>query len=198
MSSSLNIVHQYPASASPPGFGTFLIKLGALAALALATWGVLAAGTAWEHERFTVVGRIHCDGRPAAGAQVKLYRLGTEPNLSRATAWGTVARDGRFDVRTLGFAEGAPAGKYAVTVAYEPPIIHGEDFVPGPNVLAPKLADPQTTPLVVEIRRATNDLGLLLLGTPQAPQPNSTSPRWNVLSDASQPPSESPSTSREL
>lgn len=198
MSSSLTFAEQHPTGASPPGFGAFLVKLGLLAAFALTMWGVLAAGTAWEHERFPVRGRIHCDGRPAAGATVKLYRLGAEPRLSRAAAWGTVAEDGRFDVKTLGLAEGAPAGKYAVTVAYEPLVIRGEDFVPGPHALAPELTDPRATPLVIEVLPETNDLGLLQLGTPHAPQPTSPSPRWTLSSGALLLPAHQPPVSGEL
>jgi hypothetical protein len=169
---------------APTGFGLFLAKLGGLAGLWAALWAILAASTALEHPRYPVAGRIHCDGRPAAGARVRLYPLDREPKLARATAWGTVADDGTFAVKTLGWADGAPAGNYAVTVAYQPPVVTGEDYRPGPQVVAAELTDPHSTLLAIEVLPEPNELGLLSLETPRAKEPLEMSHRWSALSSS--------------
>lgn len=150
------------------GFGRFLAYLAGLAALFLFLWAALAASTVLEHERFPVVGQVKLDGLPAAGARVALHRLDARQPIVRPAAWGSVAADGEFRVKTLGLADGAPAGKYAVTVTYEPPVVRGEDLVAGPHVVAAELADPLATPLVIEVLPQTNNLGLLPLVTPRA------------------------------
>jgi len=164
------------------GFPLLLAKLGGIFGLWFGLWAALAASSALEQPRFPIGGQIHCDGRPAAGAKVRLFPLDREPRLARAAAWGTVAGDGTFEVKTLGFAEGAPAGKYAVTVAYEPPMICGEDYQPGPQVLAAELTDPHTTPLAIEVLPEPNQLGLLALESPRAPRPIENNSRWSLLS----------------
>jgi hypothetical protein len=73
-------------AAAPSGFGTFLAKLSGLGLFGFTLWGILAASSALEHERFPVAGEILADGRPAAGAKVSLYRLEDESNLARAVA----------------------------------------------------------------------------------------------------------------
>ncbi|MDX1948291.1 MAG: hypothetical protein SFU86_23065 [Pirellulaceae bacterium] len=135
----------------------------------LALWGALAAGTLYEHPRFPVVGQVRLDGLPASGARVALHRLSADRTEPRAIAWGEVAADGRFELKMLGLAAGAPAGNYAVTVVYEPAVIRGEDYIAGPHVLAPELADPLATPLQIEVLPQANDLGMLALVTPRAP-----------------------------
>jgi hypothetical protein len=180
----MSFAKELEIAAAPTGFRRFLTKLAGLALLGTTHWGLLVASTALEHERFPVAGEVSVDGQPATGAQVRLYRLHDEPELARAVAWGTVKDDGRFSLKTLGWAEGAPVGKYAVTVAYEPPVIHGEDFLPGEHVLAESLADPRTTSLAVEVLAEPNHLGVLELKTPQARLELARDSRW-LLSQTS-------------
>jgi hypothetical protein len=65
-----------------------------------------------------------------------------------------------------------------VTVAWQPHTIQGEDYLPGPQVLAPELTDPRTTPLGIEVFPEPNHLGLLVLKTPSAPRPVLDNSRW--------------------
>ena len=177
----MSFVFKPAPAAAPSGFGTFLAKLSGLGLFGFALWGILAASTALEHERFPVAGEILVDGRPAAGAQVRLYRLHAGPDLARAVAWGRTDEHGAFDVKTLGWADGAPAGKYAVTVAYEPATIRGEEYLPGPHVLADELADPRTTSLVVEVLAEPNQLGVLDLDTPKTCIEIKRNSRWSLF-----------------
>jgi hypothetical protein len=167
-------------SAASLGFGTFLAKLTGLGLFGFSLWGILAASTVLEHERFPVAGEILVDGRPAAGAKVRLYRLQDEANLARAVAWGRTDEHGAFVVKTLGWADGVPEGKYAVTVAYEPATVRGEEYLPGPHVLAEELAHPRTTPLVVEVLAEPNQLGVLELETPKARLEIDRDSRWSL------------------
>ena len=140
--------------------------------------GGIVASTVLEHERFPVVGQVKLDGLPATGAQVALHRLEAQQPTVRPAAWASVAEDGVFRVKTLGLADGAPAGKYAVTVTYKPAVVRGEDYLAGPHVLAGELADPQATPLVIEVLPGANNLGLLPLETPRATSQLGLDSRW--------------------
>lgn len=176
----MSFVFESAPATAPSGFGTFLAKLSGLGLFGFSLWGILAASTALEHQRFPVAGEILVDGRPATGAKVSLYRLQDEADLARAVAWGRTDEHGAFDVKTLGWADGAPAGKYAVTVVYEPATIRGEEYLPGPHVLADELAHSHTTPLVVEVLAEPNQLGVLDLETPKAHLEINRDSRWSL------------------
>lgn len=108
---------------------------------------------------FPVVGAVTFDGVPAAGARLAFFRDGEKRPLTLATA--TVQADGRYRVRALGVTEGTSAGRYVVTIVWQPPTIRGEDFTAGENALPEEYSDPLRTPLAIEVRPELNDFGTL-------------------------------------
>jgi hypothetical protein len=111
---------------------------------------------------FPVSGRILWDGRPLPNAFVVLHPQGPQ-DLRAITARGQTDQDGNFRVTTYEAGDGAPAGAYAVTVAYHQLITTGGGYEPGPNVLPPKYASPQTTDLTVHVANGPNQLPPLTL-----------------------------------
>lgn len=108
--------------------------------------------------RKPVSGRVTVEGKPAAGAIVVLHPVaGTaaaEAERVRPTA--TCERDGSFVVGTWELADGVPAGRWKATVQWfvaesasaetDPETAHLDK-----DRLGGSYADPETTPLVIEV-----------------------------------------------
>jgi hypothetical protein len=104
---------------------------------------------------FPVEGQITLNGQPLAHAFVVLHPKGNgDPRLLPARA--QTDRNGNFQVTTYEAADGAAAGEYAVTIEHHPLIGNGNSFEPGPNVLPPKYASPETTDVTVSVAERPN------------------------------------------
>ncbi len=109
---------------------------------------------------FPAKGRVTLDGLPLGGAYVVLHPkdAATKGVKDVAQAHARSAPDGSFTLTTFATDDGAPAGEYAVTVVLNPVVKQGADYAAGPNVLPPKFARPETTPVKVRIDTADNEL----------------------------------------
>jgi hypothetical protein len=67
-----------------------------------------------------------------------------------------VLRDGSFALTTFDEADGAPAGDYAVTVQWRKLIRNGAEALPGPDIVPPDYARPETTPLKATVVEGEN------------------------------------------
>lgn len=106
---------------------------------------------------FPVTGLITQGGKPLAGAQVVFHPK--NPADSRTpVAQGRTDEAGKYQLTSYETNDGAAAGEYAVTVQYYPLIKNGESFSPGPNVLPPKLATPETTDLKATVAAAPTEV----------------------------------------
>ncbi len=104
-----------------------------------------------------VSGRVLYNGKPAEGAQVTFFPLDhKDPQKPRPGA--QVRRDGSFRLSTYASYDGAPPGRYAVTIIYRSPEKKENDENMGPDLLRGRYADPKTTPLAVEVKEGANDL----------------------------------------
>ena len=65
---------------------------------------------------------------------------------------------GRFQLTTYDANDGAAPGEYAVTVVRHLLIKEGESYSPGPNALAPRVATPETTDILVKVAEGPNKL----------------------------------------
>ncbi len=111
-----------------------------------------------EHEPvYPVVGKVFYKGKPAEWARVTLYPM-DDGDPKRRRPGGQVDNSGEFRLSTYASFDGAPAGRYAVTIVYPSPARkeNGENI--GPDLLQGRYADPKTTPLSVEIKEGTNTL----------------------------------------
>jgi hypothetical protein len=85
-----------------------------------------------------VTGKVLYAGKPLADAKITLH-----PEEKGPTATGITFADGTFALTTYKENDGAPAGRYRVTVTAE------RD---GKNLLPARFANPETTDLVFEVR----------------------------------------------
>jgi hypothetical protein len=105
-------------------------------------------------EVYPVTGRVTVNGEPAAGAEVVLY--GTTPEFKGsnvAPPEGTTDENGEFQLRTYDPDDGAPAGKFNVSVIWPEPIPAGVDtemYQPADR-LKGKYTNPDASGLTVEV-----------------------------------------------
>ncbi len=122
----------------------------------------LAFGTASCHRAdyepvYPTTGKVFYLGTPAEWARVTLVSLdGRDPKKPKPG--GQVGSDGSFRLSTYASYDGAPAGRYAVTIVYPSPARKENDENVGPDLLQGRYADPKTTPLTVQIKKGTNHL----------------------------------------
>lgn len=119
---------------------------------------VLAACSRSDHQPvYPVTGIVRYKGKPAEGAQVVFVPLdNNEPKLPRPGA--QVRKNGSFRLSTFRSYDGAPAGRYAVTVVYPSPEKKVNDENAGPDLLEGRFADPKTTPLRAELKEEATNL----------------------------------------
>ncbi len=106
---------------------------------------------------YPVTGRVLFKGKPAEGAQVTFVGLDQkDPKTPKPGA--QVKKSGVFRLSTYRSYDGAPAGRYAVTVIYRSSARKVDDENMGPDLLQGRYADAKTTPLKAEIKTGNNEL----------------------------------------
>jgi hypothetical protein len=129
--------------------GSFLVIAVALA----------ATGVSCCRSDRTVVhptqGSVRFQGQPATGALVVFHPLDTSPEMQKLRPGGNVEADGKYYLSTYGPKDGAPAGKYRVTVIWASP---GSGERPGPDRLGGRYANPSTTPLTATVAEGDNQI----------------------------------------
>ncbi len=108
----------------------------------------------WE-TAYPAVGILTHKGRPVKDAELAFFPV--DANVPESVLPKAKTREnGEFDVSTYDNGDGAPAGKYKVTVIHHEIVIKGESMTAKPNDLPKKFASKETTDLIVEIdRKAT-------------------------------------------
>ena len=110
---------------------------------------------------FPVRGQVLYEGKPTPGALVILHPVNDpDPRAPRAVA--RVGTDGRFAPTTYNAEDGAPAGEYAVTVAW----VKETDNQNAPreeqkeprNLVPDRYGKPETSGLRVQIKEEHNEL----------------------------------------
>jgi hypothetical protein len=97
-----------------------------------------------------VKGQVLLDDRPVGNALVVLHPQDRTEGAS-VLSYARTDSDGRFTVSTYEPFDGAPAGKYAVTVLKE-------DDQEGKHVLPPAYASPDTSGLNITVAPGPNEL----------------------------------------
>ncbi|AMV22066.1 BON domain-containing protein [Planctomyces sp. SH-PL14] len=108
-------------------------------------------------------GAIEFDGKPAAGAIVRLHPAAARKDLSSLPQ--ALADDaGRFQLSTFRRNDGAPVGEYIVTVTWRPDVATKDGRVErGPNVIPPKCTKASSSPLRVTVSQQGGDLGTVVV-----------------------------------
>lgn len=99
------------------------------------------------------------NGAPVSGGLITFH----PKELNRGDAWGTIGRDGRFELGTYKKDDGAMLGTYTVTVE---PIIYDRNGNPRPNRslgIPGKYTRMESSDLTVEVRdEGTQEIKLVL------------------------------------
>jgi hypothetical protein len=111
---------------------------------------------------YPVSGELFWQGMPAAGAVVFFHPVDAPPATNETPAigpkpMGRVKSDGSFTVSTYGKYDGAPAGRYYITLVWTE--FKAPDSDEEVDLLPPEYANLQTSPVeIVEIRAEKNVL----------------------------------------
>jgi hypothetical protein len=119
---------------------------------------VLACCSCTSRERkpvFPVRGKVFYQEKPTRGALVFLHPLDGSKLRGRQPR-GLVGADGSFRVTTYEPNDGAPAGKYAVTIVWQNKPEAGDSEEE--NLLPPRYLSPATSGLQIEVREGDNEL----------------------------------------
>jgi hypothetical protein len=119
--------------------------------LALALVGCGEAGPVCHPVR----GQVVQNGRPLAEAMVVLHPANEGEVSQRPIAYADA--EGEFAVTTLKSGDGAPAGRYHITVELRAPRLAGEETIrDGKNLLPARFSDPATSGLSYEVKPGDN------------------------------------------
>jgi hypothetical protein len=136
------------------------VCLAALAALVLSGCGQKKLQVE-RHAVYPVEGEVIWKEKPLAGAHLEFYPLGWSLYSFTHTPMAVTGKDGRYRVGTYDKEDGAPAGKYAITITCLDPKVIG--MYSTSNILPKQYGDPKTSGLEVEIVEGTNALPPLRL-----------------------------------
>jgi len=99
-------------------------------------------------------GEVFVDGKPAKDAFVHLYpdkpHDNPNPNLG-VMSQGQVDADGKFEISTYEHGDGAPAGKYKISITWNKASGLTQNQWGGPDRLKGKYADPKKTGFELEV-----------------------------------------------
>ncbi len=124
--------------------------------LTIALFCGCGGGQPWE-KVYPVMGVVTHKGKPVKDAELAFFPLDDkvpETVLPRAKS----TENGEFAVSTYHNGDGAPAGKYKVTVIHNEIVVKGESMTAKPNDLPKKYASRATTDLTVEIGKTATTI----------------------------------------
>jgi hypothetical protein len=104
---------------------------------------------------FPVQGIVQGQGKPATGALVVFHPLDASEALQKLRPAGNVDADGKFFLSTYAPRDGAPPGKYRVTVVWASP---AQDERPGPDRFGGRYANPKESPLMATVTEGDNHI----------------------------------------
>jgi len=90
-----------------------------VAGLLMMLAGAIAAGCREATLRVPLhptTGRILVDGKPAQGVEVRLHPAGELGSIDALTPFAATGEDGGFTLGTYAMEDGAPEGRYRVTL----------------------------------------------------------------------------------
>jgi hypothetical protein len=117
-----------------------------------------------QHAVQPVEGQVIWKGKPLADATVTFHPNGWKVDPGTAAPRAQTGDDGHFHLTTYETGDGAPEGKYTVTVLYRKHAVQRNGSMFGPNLLPEQYSSPATSGLEVEIAAGTNVVPPLDLG----------------------------------
>jgi hypothetical protein len=131
------------------------------ALLALTTLVLVGCGGG-EMKTYPVHGTVVLpDGRPLPGGWITFQSVGGEKAVS---ADSEITEEGTFELRTFQPGDGAPAGKYQVSV--RPPLRGEDESEKKPPLIDPKYHDPATSGLEYTVEPKSNEFTITVTPPP--------------------------------
>ncbi|MFO0943600.1 MAG: hypothetical protein U0930_22925 [Pirellulales bacterium] len=151
-----------------PKTGKGLIVLSRFVQIRFGVWSLISAitlsasftgcsggGSVWE-KTYPVSGVVTHKGQPITDAEIAFFPVDKEaPETVRPKAKSTAG--GKFTVWTYNPGDGAPAGKYKVTVVHNEVAVSKDTIVAKPNDLPQKYAGRDSTDLEIQIVAGSNE-----------------------------------------
>lgn len=135
--------------------------IATLSFLLLGSVGCISSSKPWEVVH-PASGTIEFKGKPVENAEITFFPTDSSvPDSVRPKGKSTA--DGKFVLGTYSQSDGAPAGKYKVTVIRNEVSISKDTIVAKPNDLPVKYSALNTTDLVIEIAAGTNEIPTIKL-----------------------------------
>ena len=115
---------------------------------------------------FPVTGKVLFEGKPAKNATVVLYRSGSNSSgdlthqdpLQEPNPHGECDETGTFRIYTYAAYDGAPSGRYRVSVSWRDPEGRARDSETYPELLPQRYVRPETSGLIVDVAEQENQL----------------------------------------
>ena len=108
----------------------------------------------WRAETHPASGSISINGEPPVGALVHLDPVGSKVDERNSRPWGKVREDGSYTLTTYERDDGAPAGRYRLTVVW--PV---DPATPSPeDRLRNRFSEPEQSPWEVSIAEGEHKL----------------------------------------
>jgi hypothetical protein len=121
----------------------------------LATALLLAVSCSGRKTVYPVTGKVFFENQPAVGATV-LFHPQEKSEENPVGPVGRVGEDGTFRLTTYSQEDGAPAGRYTVTIFWGKPSKGGDDF---DKILVPaRYLTPTTSGLTAEVPEQATEL----------------------------------------
>jgi hypothetical protein len=104
-----------------------------------------------------VSGRVTYQGQPPVGALIVLHPV-DDTHPTDVTPTGTVSEDGSFQITAYEPGDGAPLGDYVATIHWFKLIQEDGGAGRGPNVLPPRYASPDTSPVRITVKEGGSQI----------------------------------------
>lgn len=104
----------------------------------------------WE-KVVPVKGAVTHKGKPVKDAELAFFPVVEEGFPESVRPWAKTTENGEFSVSTYNNGDGAPTGRYKVTVTHHEIVISGGSMGSKPNDLPKKYASKDTTDLVIDV-----------------------------------------------
>jgi len=120
-------------------------------------FGGCGGGKPWESVH-TVRGVVTHKGKPVKDAELAFFPATEEGFPEAVRPWAKTNENGEFTVSTYNNGDGAPAGRYKVTVVHHEIVISKGAMGTKPNDLPKKYANKDTTDLTAIVERGETNL----------------------------------------
>ena len=142
-------------------------RLLALSTIGMFVFTAIGCGDKHPNEKqvFKIKGNVTVDGKPETDIQIALHDKSGPDNKQPTYPQGFTDAEGKIRISTYEEGDGAPAGDYNVTFAWQEFNLMSRSFG-GPDKLNKKYSDPKKTPFSVTLGEGKpNDLGKVELTT---------------------------------